>query len=168
MKTIAGMWIDHRVAIIVTLSGDGETTLELRSGVESQPSREAGVPLDVPFEPLLVTADDSHQRQYTGQLDQYYGRVIAAISGAETLLLFGPGEAKGELLKRLGHARYGGHVSFLETADRMTDRQVAAKVREHFDQAPLAPGHKRLWEQSGKRPERPSPNLKHGAADTEA
>jgi len=129
MKTTAGLWIDHRKAVIVTISGEGERTQEIRSGVESQPGREDGVRLDTHYESQLVKADDSHQRQYRGHLNQYYAEVIAAIGHAETLLIFGPGEAKGELKKRLERARFEGHILALESADKMTDRQIAAKVR---------------------------------------
>jgi len=57
--------------------------------------------MDVHYESLLVKADDSHQREYTHHLNQYYAKVIAAVGHAEALLIFGPGEAKGELKKRL-------------------------------------------------------------------
>ncbi len=133
MKTNAGLWIDHRRAVVVTLSGEEEKIQEIRSGVESQPGRKDGVPMDVPHESLLVKADDSHQREYTHQLNQYYAEVIAAVGHAEALLIFGPGEAKGELRKRLEHAPFGGHIPALETTDKLTDRQIAAKVRKHFD-----------------------------------
>jgi hypothetical protein len=133
MKTTAGLWIDHRKAVIVTLHGEEETTLVIRSGVESQPGREDGVPLDVHYESLLVKADDDHQREYTSQLKRYYAEVIAAIGHAGTLLIFGPGEAKGELKKRLEQAQFAGHILALETEDKMTDRQIAARVRKQFD-----------------------------------
>jgi hypothetical protein len=133
MKTTAGVWIDHRKAVIVTLYGEEETTLVIRSGVESQPGRESGVPLDVHYESLLVKADDDHQREYTSHLNQYYAKVIAAVSHAGTLLIFGPGEAKGELRKRLEQARFAGHILASEKEDKMTDRQIAARVRKQFD-----------------------------------
>ncbi|MBP2681503.1 MAG: hypothetical protein H6Q78_1366, partial [Candidatus Krumholzibacteriota bacterium] len=58
--------------------------------------------------------------------------VIASIGGAESILIFGFGEAKGELKKRLQRKNLGERIAVLETVDRMTDRQIAAKVRQHF------------------------------------
>jgi hypothetical protein len=55
-----------------------------------------------------------------------------SIGGAESILIFGPGEAKGELKKRLQRRNLGGRIAVLETVDKMTDRQIAAKVRQHF------------------------------------
>jgi hypothetical protein len=68
----------------------------------------------------------------TGELNTYYDAVASAVRDAESLLIFGPGEAKGEFRKRLEKNNLGGHVAAVETADKMTDRQIAAKVREYF------------------------------------
>ncbi|MCX6555193.1 MAG: hypothetical protein NTZ12_09310 [Candidatus Aminicenantes bacterium] len=47
-------------------------------------------------------------------------------------MIFGPGEAKGELKKRLERDGLGGRIAAVETVDKMTDRQIAAKVRKRF------------------------------------
>ena len=132
MKTTAGLWIDHRKAVIAIVTAEGEEILEIRSNVEKQPGRFAGVRSTTPYESKLVKADDTRERKFTGDLNQYYAEVIAAIRDAESILIFGPGEAKGELKKRLEHAKLGEHIIAMETTDKMTDRQVTAKVREYF------------------------------------
>ena len=132
MKTTAGLWIDHRKAVIAVLSEDGEETLEIQSNVEKQPGRLAGVRSTTPYESQKLQADDTLQREFTGHLNHFYDEVIAAVRNAESVLLFGPGEAKGELKKRLERDKLGGHIIAVETADKMTDRQIAAKVREYF------------------------------------
>lgn len=132
MKTTAGLWIDHRKAVIVFVSDEGEKTVEIRSNVEKQPGRFEGVRSTAPYEAQLAKADDIREREFMGQLDQYYKEVIAAIREVESILIFGPGEAKGELKKHLDQARLGENIVALETSDKMTDNQVAAKVREYF------------------------------------
>ena len=57
---------------------------------------------------------------------------MACSRDAEAILLFGPGEAKGELKKRIERDKLGGRIVGVETVDKMTDRQIAAKVRQHF------------------------------------
>ncbi len=132
MKTTAGLWIDHRKAVIVLVSDAGEKLLEIKSNLEKQPGRIEGVRSRTPYEAQLVKADDSHEREFTGHLEHYYAAVIAAIREAELILIFGPGETKGDLKKHLEHAKLGGNISAIETTDKMTDRQIAAKVREYF------------------------------------
>jgi hypothetical protein len=79
-----------------------------------------------------VPADDLREKRFTGHLNIYYDAVIASIRGAESILIFGPGEAKGELKQRLEGDKLGGHIVSIETVDKMTDRQIAAKVRQQF------------------------------------
>jgi hypothetical protein len=47
-------------------------------------------------------------------------------------LIFGPGEAKGELRTRLAAKTHGVGVVPLQTEDKMTDPEIVAKVRAHF------------------------------------
>jgi stalled ribosome rescue protein Dom34 len=132
MNVKAGLWIDHRRALIVMTFEGGEKELEILSHVESQPGREEGVRSNAKFEAQKVQADDSHERAYQGQLNQYFAEVIKVIRDAESILIIGPGEAKEDLRKHLERARLGDRVSGLEVADKMTVPQIAAKVREHF------------------------------------
>jgi len=132
MKTNVGIWIDHRKAIVVVITDKGVETTLVISKVEKQLRRTGDVPLKGRFDKLSVPADDSRQRALTGQFNSYYDAVIACIGAAEAVLLFGPGEAKGELKKRLKKRNFAGLVAGVEPVDKMTDRQIAAKVRQFF------------------------------------
>ena len=132
MSTKVGLWIDHRKATIITVSDKGEEIRLLISAVEKQLRRSGDSPLKGSFEPRQVPPDDSRQRTFTGHLNIYYDAVIASIRGADSILIFGPGEAKRELKTRLERKNLGKRIAGVETADRMTDRQIAAKVRGRF------------------------------------
>jgi hypothetical protein len=132
MGTKVGLWIDHRKAMVVRITEKGEEIALTISGVEKELRRSGDSPLRGSYEPLQVPADDSRQRAFAGHLNPYYDAVIASIGDAETILVFGPGEAKGELKKRLERKNLGGRIASVETVDRMTYRQIAAKVRQHF------------------------------------
>jgi hypothetical protein len=140
-----GVWIDHRKAVIVALTDQGEVTRLIISKVDKQLGRSGGVRSTTPFEPQQVPADDSRERKLTGHLNIYYDAVIACLRDAEAVLIFGPGEAKGELKKRLERDALGGRVVGVETIDKMTDRQIVAKVRQHFPgvKAPKPSGKRR-------------------------
>jgi len=132
MKTTVGLWIDHRKAIIVAVTNKGEETKLIISKVEKQPGRFAGIRSTTPYESQQVRADDSRERKFTGHLNIYYDAVIACIRDAESILIFGPGEAKGELQKRIKKNDLGGRIVGIETVDKMTDRQIESKVRQYF------------------------------------
>lgn len=81
---------------------------------------------------VAMPSDDVRQRELTGHLNIYYDEVVSCIREAESILIFGPGEAKGEPKKRLEKANLGGHIVGIKPADQMTDPQIVAKVKEHF------------------------------------
>lgn len=132
MKTRAGLWIDHRKAVIVMVSGEKVETKTIQSNVERQPGRVAGVRSTVHYEAQQVQADDSRDREFTHHLQRYYDQVIALVHDADAILIFGPGEAKGELKKRLEHDKPSGRILSVATNDKMTDHEIAEKVRSRF------------------------------------
>ena len=132
MKKEVGLWIDHRKAVIVVVAGKEEVITTIMSKVEKQPGRHDGVRSTTPYESQQVPADDSRERKFTGHLNIFYDAVIASIHDAESILIFGPGEAKGELLKRINKNKISGQIKEVETTDKMTDSQIAAKVKEHL------------------------------------
>ena len=134
MKRTKGLWIDHRKAVVVTVTDKGEDVKEMLSHVEKQLGRFEGARSTTPYPAQLVPADDSQQRDLTGQLDKYYDEVISHLRDAEVILIFGPGEAKGELMKRIERIKLSGRVAGVETADKMTVPQIATKVRKYVQQ----------------------------------
>jgi hypothetical protein len=132
MRIRTGLWIDHRKAIIVSLTDKGEEMGLVISKVERQLRRSGGSRLGGAYEPQRVPASDSRQKAFTGQLNIYYDAITACVRDAESILIFGPGEAKGELKERLGKHGLGSRIVGMEKVDKMTDRQIAAKVRQFF------------------------------------
>lgn len=133
MKTNAGLWIDHRQAIVVFVSDTGEEIKQISSDAEKQLRRSGSRPLEGNYEAQKVPDDDRRQRVFTAQLNTFYDEVIDCIRDAESILILGPGVAKDELKARLDENNLGDRVSGVETVDNMTDPQIAARVRQYFD-----------------------------------
>ena len=132
METLAGLWIDHREAVIVLLSEKGQETRRIKSQVEKQRRRSGRSSSSASFAAQMVPADDSREREYTGHLGNYYDEVISCLRPANAILLFGPGEAKGELKKRIERDKLDLRITRFETSDKMTERQISQKVRRHY------------------------------------
>ncbi len=124
MKRQVGLWIDHRETVVVVIGDKGEETRRIESGMEKHVRGGSGSEDG--------SAEDQRDRQFTGHLNRYYDEVISHLRDAESILIFGPGEAKGELEKRLASKGLSGRIVGVETVDKMTDRQIAAKVRQRF------------------------------------
>ncbi len=125
MNKEIGLWIDHRKAVVVIVSDKGEEVKEITSHMEkhvrySNDTSEGG------------SSEDVRDRQFENRLNSFYDAVVAAIRDGDSVQIFGPGEAKGELKKRLESGGFKGRILAIETVDKMTDRQIAAKVREHL------------------------------------
>lgn len=133
MSIKAGIWIDHRQAIVVLVTGAGSDTKKIASDI-GKSGRPAGSSRskEKRYTPSDFVAEDKLERKLDSELKAYYDEVIAHIRGAEEILIIGPGEAKGQFLKRLKSKKRRGRIVELETSDKMTDRQIAAKVSEHF------------------------------------
>jgi hypothetical protein len=124
MKKKVGLWIDHRKTVIVSVTNKGEETSLIKSGMEKHVRYSGATQED--------SAEDQRDTRFTGHLNEYYDHVISCIRDAESILILGPGEAKVELERRLESEALSKRVVGIETVDKMTDRQIAAKVRQYF------------------------------------
>jgi hypothetical protein len=123
-KTGVGLWIDHRKAVIVFVAGKDTETTVISANIEKH-HRQSGV---------AMPADDVRQRELSGHLNVYYDEVVSCIGNVESILILGPGEAKGELQKRLEKDNNSRRIVGIKTSDKLTDKQIVAAVRGHFNQ----------------------------------
>lgn len=127
MKKQAGLWIDHREAVIVVLTDKDEKITRIKSDAEKQTRFPGGSRKDG-----LQKTEAVRDKRHEQDLGKYFDDVIASIREAGLIQIFGPGEAKGELVKRLEAEGLKDRIVEVETMDKMTDNQIAAKVRGYF------------------------------------
>jgi hypothetical protein len=125
MKREVGLWIDHRQSVIVSVTDAGVAIRCISSNMERHVRYAGGASQH-------GSAEDQRDRQFAGHLDKYYDEVVRCIGDAESILILGPGEAKGELEKRLDSVGLGDRIEAVEAADKMTDAQITARVLQHF------------------------------------
>lgn len=133
MKNI-GLWIDHKKATLVIQTERGENIQQIESEVGRHVHYRGASNSKSPFSAQYQQGDDQLDNKFTEQLNKFYEKVIAQIREADAVLIFGPGEAKRELEKRIAHEKVTVPVMKIETADKMTERQIAAKVRHYFQE----------------------------------
>jgi stalled ribosome rescue protein Dom34 len=134
MSIKIGLWIDYRQAVIVRLFDYGEDIVHLVSELPKR-VRFSGASYSRDENDLQNDfAEDKRDKRFDAMLNHYYDNVIASLANAESILIIGPGEAKVELQKRLIHDELASHNIVIEAADKMTEKQIAAKVRQHFQE----------------------------------
>jgi hypothetical protein len=132
MKKEIGLWIDHREATIVIRTEGGEEIKHILSN-SGKHTHYSGSSHGKTTEGLKeVSSEDQRDRKFGNNLTKFYDEIIASIRDADTIQIFGPGEAKGELEKRIEHEGLKGHILTIETTDKLSDHQISAKVRERF------------------------------------
>lgn len=119
-----GIWMDHSIAHLTELNND---TIETRT-IESKP--EVQVNKDD-----LYYKDESHElNKEQGLLSSYYNKLSAIIVDYDEVLLFGPTDAKNELLNLIKKNHLFDKIKIeVKSADKMTENQQKAFVNEYFD-----------------------------------
>jgi hypothetical protein len=141
MKKYVGLWLDRKKAVVVTLnrnqepfSGNRDMVEFIESGVERMVRLSGGSrSRKTPYGPQEIAVDGKQEDRRKLQLRKYYGEIKRRLKDADGILLFGPGEAKLELKKEIEKSKeLADRIKRIETSDKMTDRQVMAKVKEFF------------------------------------
>ena len=125
MNRKVGLWLDQKKAVIVSITNDGEERRIITSNMEHYVRYSSNVPGD-------GSEEDVRDRRFWNHLGEYYDKVIAQIGEAKSIQIFGPGEAKYELKKRLESEGMLENIVSVDEAGSLTDRQVAKRVRERF------------------------------------
>ncbi len=132
MEKQIGLWIDHKQAVIVILEGKKEEIRKIESNMEKHVRYKGGAHGKTAYSPQFLSAETQEDRRFREHLNKYYQHLISVIDGADSFLIFGAGEAKHEFEKQLRHKVNCLKNIHVESADKMTERQIAARVRKFF------------------------------------
>ena len=128
-----GVWIDHRKAILVSFNNGVEVVHEIDSEAEKHVRDAGGSGSGASHGSQDVVAGDKRDRKFMNHLNTYYDQVIQQFEHTEGIVILGPGEAKGELDKRITSKEMRKHILLVEAADKMTTPQLVAKMRSCFE-----------------------------------
>lgn len=144
MKKHIGMWLDLRDACLVTYitqpdsltieEGDGPRIKHVKSDIEKRVRASGGSRTGkTPWGPEDIVDEKKLGRRRDHEKTTYFKEIIKHLKTADHVYIFGPGKAKKDLVKEIGHhdRRLAGKV-VLETADKMTENQIVAKTRAHY------------------------------------
>ncbi len=125
MKREVGLWIDHRRAVIVTISHTGAGIRRTESSLEK-------LVLFLGSSSQKHWGADQYDKGCANYLSNDYDDIVACIRDAESIQIFGPDSTKIELEKRLKYEKLGSRLVGVENVEKMTERQIEAKVWQHF------------------------------------
>jgi hypothetical protein len=125
MNKKVGLWLDFNKAVIVTFTDQGEEIKRITSSMGHYVRFSSSVPGD-------GSPEDVRDRRFWNHLGAYYDNVFALIRDANVIQIFGPGEAKYELKKRLEREGLAEQLVSVDNADWLSDLQIATKARGRF------------------------------------
>ncbi len=133
MDKSVGMWVDHKRAYLVQIVDSEESAKEIlatHEDIEVQQGKTKS-PTGYGLQEFSQEKTIQHRRQ--AELRNYYHRIMTELKSASRIYIFGPGEAKNELVKEMQKTNgIAGKIVAVEPADKMTSNQIAAKVRKRF------------------------------------
>jgi len=117
-----GIWMDHTMAHIIELKNNSITS----STIESQ-SPQGGKQNFGKDETLKQNTEQD-------QLSEFFKRLSTVIMDYPEVVLFGPTNAKTELYNLLKEDSGFNSIKIeIETTDNLTENQIQAYVKEHFE-----------------------------------
>ena len=133
------IWIDHREAKLIDLSGDEARITRIASDADEVP-RSFGHVGNQPAHHGFAGDKEKHADQRRRQqLDRFYSKVAeqagAAANGAGVVVL-GPGMARKEF-EKAADGGFAGRIRHNESVDaKLTEAQVVAKARDLIGKSP--------------------------------
>jgi hypothetical protein len=129
----AGLWIDHKKAVVVKVAGKKASAKTVKSNMEKHVRLAGGSRGVLPYLAHDARSDRKKDDRYEHHLKHYYDRVITMVRSAEEFYIMGPGQAKVELRKEMEKEKeLAAKPITLTTVDKMTGPQITAKVKEFF------------------------------------
>lgn len=132
MAARIGLWIDGREAVIVSVDGEDIHTEHVQAVVEPHVRYSGGVRSQGGQGYQGDAGEDRRARRYEGQLEHYFGEVATRLRGARAIALYGPGEAKRRLERRLVREGLGERIVGVTPVGQLSERQLVAVVKARF------------------------------------
>ena len=128
-----GIWLDSNQAHIIGV-GTSESMDTINSEVEHF-NLKGGARASTPYGAQMTGGSESKLlERKKHQLKTYFENISARLTGATEIAIFGPADTKFGLKKALeDYPGMKATTVTVETADSMTQNQVRALVRNHFE-----------------------------------
>jgi len=134
MEKLFGLWVDHEKAVIVSLMGESHQVIHVESDIEGRFRLKGGSRSNTPWGIQSATSESKRDFRYSKHLNIYFQHMIDLLKEAKHIYIFGPGEAKYELKKRIEkNNMFLDKISDIEKTDKLTEPQIIAKVKKYFE-----------------------------------
>lgn len=134
-KKQAGVWIDGKKAVVVTLNQkDNEVTI-IPSNIEDKTHYENEGDKGSFMGRQHISHEKTFDNRKKNQLDSFLQEVICTLENVDGIYICGPAEVKDHLKKEiLANQRLENAFRGIDSCEQMTENQLVAKVKKFFEQ----------------------------------
>ncbi len=133
MKKKVGIWIDLSKAVIVTLHGD-EREIHVIEGIDNRERIPGEGKSFTRFGNQFFNLERQKESKFKHQVKTFMKSVEKRVIKSDELVIFGPANMKKELANMiLKNKTLAQKLKGVESADSMTDNQLAAWVASYFE-----------------------------------
>lgn len=133
MKKQTGIWIDKEKATIVELLKDNSTIKEINSGIITRPRESGEGKTSTKFGGQYVDSEKGKENQQNEATKQFLTSIIEELDNSTELIILGPASMKTKLSQAIKTtSRLKAVKAEVKTADKMTNNQLVAQVKEYF------------------------------------
>ncbi|MFO7852927.1 MAG: hypothetical protein ACQERS_01260 [Bacteroidota bacterium] len=126
-----GVWLDREKAYVIIVNEGKHKIEKVESNVESRVRYDGETKSYSRIGGTFFNPSKKKTKREKHQLKHYLDDLSCRLSGAEEILIFGPADVKKELRKNLIKRKDKPAIR-MESADRMTENQMVARVKAHF------------------------------------
>lgn len=129
-----GVWLDHRQAHFIDISKRLAIVETAFSDQESHTRYKGEHGMGTSLGNHRSTNNEHHMHnREENSMNQYYDMIIDLLKQYDSILIFGPSNAKYELHNRLlGDKHFDTKVVVVKPAGHLTEPQMVAEVKAHF------------------------------------
>jgi len=126
-----GVWLDKEKAYVISMNGGNHRIEKVESNVETRVRYEGETKSYSGRGGAFFNPSKKKMKREKHQLNHYLDDLCCKLSDAGSVLIFGPADAKKELKKVLIQRKDKPAIS-IESAEKMTENQMVARVRKYF------------------------------------
>lgn len=134
MKKQTGIWIDSKKAIIVTFDDQKEIIETVESAIENRIYHSKEGDKGSFSGSQHISNEKKFEEREKHQTEDYLKKIMRQIPKDGDLYIFGPSMIKIKLQKEIAHNKLNKiNLTSVEACDQLSNNQIVAKVKEHFN-----------------------------------
>ncbi len=133
MKKQTGIWLDHKKATIITLDSGSNKLRTIESDIVTRERIDGETKKFGRFGDQFLSQEKHKERRIKEQTSNFLKSLLSEIKDMDELVLFGPGNMKKELEKRiLDDSKLAPKLKKVVSSDSMTENQMIAWVKNFY------------------------------------